>query len=110
MQHQWPGNVRELKNFIERLVIMTRSQVIDVKDIPAPLGPRKDEEDHKELFSCPTLREARYEFEKRFIQRKLVEHGNNVSQTAEAIGVERSHLHRKIRSFGIEEQSEFRSE
>ncbi len=108
MQHQWPGNVRELKNFIERLVIMTRGRVIDVNDIPAPLGPRR-EEDHNDLFSYSIFREARYEFEKRFILRKLAEHGNNISQTAEAIGVERSHLYKKIRSLGIEEKSSFRT-
>jgi len=102
MQHHWPGNVRELKNFIERLVIMTRTRTIDVEDIPAPIGPKR-EEDHTGLLSYPTLREARYEFERRFILRKLAEYGNNISQTAEAIGLERSHLHRKIRSLGIEE-------
>ncbi len=99
IRYQWPGNVRELKNVLERLVIMTSSGVIGVEDLPhyisgAEPGTGKD-------FFRGTLKEARRDFEKEFIIRKLDEVGGNISKAAEAIGVERSHLYRKIKSYGI---------
>jgi two-component system nitrogen regulation response regulator NtrX len=106
MQHDWPGNVRELKNIVERLVIMTPGRVIDVGDIP-PL--QKTENGQRlETAAIPfpsdldSLREARQDFEKQFIIKKLKEFEGNISRTAEAIGLERSNLHRKIKSFGLD--------
>ncbi|HPC47590.1 MAG TPA: sigma-54 dependent transcriptional regulator, partial [Deltaproteobacteria bacterium] len=99
MQHDWPGNVRELKNIIERLVIMTPSDTITADDIPSlgtmPAG------DLDRLLDMQELKDARSEFEKIFIERKLAQCGNNISRTADLIGVERSNLHRKIKSLGI---------
>ena len=54
----------------------------------------------------PTFREARTEFERQYLRKKLAEYNWNISQTAEAIGLERSHLHRKIKSYGVEPQAE----
>ncbi|PKN34221.1 MAG: Fis family transcriptional regulator [Deltaproteobacteria bacterium HGW-Deltaproteobacteria-19] len=104
MRHDWPGNVRELKNIVERLVIMAPGRVIGVADIP-PL--QKTENGHRpEAPASPSeldsLREARQDFEKQFIMKKLKEFEGNISKTAEAIGLERSNLHRKIKSFGLE--------
>ncbi|MGV8081566.1 MAG: sigma-54-dependent transcriptional regulator [Syntrophales bacterium] len=104
MRHEWPGNVRELKNIVERLVIMTPARVIGAADIP-PL--QKTENGHRpeppaELPESDSLREARQDFEKQFIVKKLKEFEGNISKTAEAIGLERSNLHRKIKSFGLE--------
>jgi len=103
MKHNWPGNVRELKNIIERLVIMTPSSVIskcdlsplfeDVKAQVAPLEPD---------ITADTFREAKQDFERQYIIRKLREFDGNISRTAEAIGLERSNLHKKIRSYGLE--------
>ncbi len=106
--HEWPGNVRELKNLVERLVILTPHEVIDAADLPERVG-RAAREDSGEaaggeeagLAGDGSLREARARFEREFILRKLAEHGGNVSATAEAIGLERSHLHKKMKSLGI---------
>jgi len=101
MAYSWPGNVRELKNLIERLVIMTPGNVITTDDVPAyirgaqPAPPAN-------LFRSKLLKEARRDFEKEFILRRLKEFGGNISKTAESIGIERSHLYRKIRSYGID--------
>ncbi len=102
--YEWPGNVRELKNVIERLVIMTPGAVITGDDIPSyikgagPVQPRS-------IFGSALLKEARREFEREFISRKLKEFGGNIAKTAEAIGIERSHLYRKIKSYGIEHEN-----
>ncbi len=96
MDYDWPGNVRELKNTIERLVIMSSSENIDVKEIQPLKALRSD------YFSYKTLREAREHFEKNFITKKLQENSWNVSKTAEDLEIERSNLHRKIKSLGIE--------
>ncbi len=104
LTYEWPGNVREIKNLVERLVIMTPSNIVTPDDIPAyikgvvPAQP-------KNLFRSSLLKEARKEFEREFISRKLKEFGGNISKTAEAIGIERSHLYRKIRSYGIEQEN-----
>ncbi len=100
MQHDWPGNVRELKNIIERLVIMTPGSTITADDI-IPLGTRTTTEMDR-IFDMQELKDARAEFEKIFIERKLGQCGNNISKTADLIGVERSNLHRKIKSLGID--------
>lgn len=96
MEHEWPGNVRELKNTIERLVIMTPSDIIDVKEVQPVRGMKSD------FTSFKTLRDAREHFEKDFILKKLQEYNWNVSKTAEELEIERSNLHRKIKSLGIE--------
>lgn len=103
MRHDWPGNVRELKNIIERLVIMSAGPVIKESDILFHLNLAESQQSEKasDLFLIPRLREARTEFEKRYILRKLSEFNNNITQTAQAMGIERSHLHRKIKSLGL---------
>ena len=100
MQHDWPGNVRELKNIVERLVIMTPGDVITVDDI-LPLGSRAASATDR-LIDITLLKDARAEFEKMFIEKKLKECGYNISKTADLIGVERSNLHRKIKGLGID--------
>ncbi len=100
MQHDWPGNVRELKNIVERLVIMTPGNTITADDI-MPLGSKPTSELDK-IFDMVELKDARSEFEKIFIERKLIQCGNNISKTADLIGVERSNLHRKIKSLSID--------
>jgi two-component system, NtrC family, nitrogen regulation response regulator NtrX len=118
MSREWPGNVRELRNFVERLFILTPAEMIDVADMKQvgyDFGAYREYESEKtspgldpafpgsvEIRQVRTLREARAEFEKEFILKKLEENQGNVSKTAEVIGVERSHLHRKIKSYGIE--------
>jgi two-component system nitrogen regulation response regulator NtrX len=94
-QYDWPGNVRELRNIIERLVIMTPSDVITDKDIIFYEISKKD------YFSIKTLKEAKEAFEKDYILRKLQENNFNITKTAEMLEIERSNLHRKIKSYGI---------
>jgi two-component system, NtrC family, nitrogen regulation response regulator NtrX len=105
--YEWPGNVRELKNIIERLVIMTPGGTIAVNHIPGYIsaGETPREMVVGKAGSMPefsTLREAREEFEKEFIIQKLEENDWNITKTAEAIELERSNLHRKIKSYGID--------
>jgi len=95
LNYDWPGNVRELKNIIERLVIMTQADTITEKDISLYDIGKKD------YFSYKTLKEAREAFEKDFILLKLKENNWNISKTAEALNIERSNLHRKIKSYGL---------
>lgn len=94
--HDWPGNVRELRNTIERLLIMTPSEVITEKDITLSGGIEM-----ADYFRYRTLKEARDAFERDFILRKLEENDWNVSKTAEQLDIERSNLHRKIRAYNI---------
>ncbi|OPY87738.1 MAG: Transcriptional regulatory protein ZraR [Smithella sp. PtaU1.Bin162] len=104
MQHDWPGNVRELKNIIERLIILTPGNEITVRDIP-PLNARID---NSEVLPVPpvftaadSLKDAKMDFERQFIIKKLEENEGNISKTAEAIGLERSNLHKKLKSFKV---------
>jgi len=102
-KHPWPGNVRELKNLVERLVIMTPGKEIQASDIPPPYTQEPYLE--KVLASsleAATVREAKETFEKAFIARKLQEYKWNISQTADAIGMERSNLHKKIKAYGLD--------
>lgn len=105
MEHNWPGNVRELKNITERLFIMTSADVIAADDIPA-LFRESDQilPDRLESVSG-TYKEAKWNFEKHYIEKKLREYDGNISRTAEAIGLERSNLHRKIKSYGLDVKS-----
>jgi len=101
--YRWPGNVRELRNMVERLVIMARSNTITPEDIPSNIKGAQPAQSGN-LFSGSLLKEARRDFEREFIMRKLKEFGGNIARTAEAIGIERSHLYRKIKSYGIEHE------
>jgi two-component system nitrogen regulation response regulator NtrX len=99
--YPWPGNVRELKNLVERLAIMTESEVIDEADIPSSYKHKDAMTPELGIFDVGFLKEAKKQFEKMYILRKLSENENNISQTADSIGIERSHLHKKIKSFGF---------
>lgn len=92
--YEWPGNVRELRNFIEKMVIMVADDAIDEKQVEFPA-------EESELFRYSKLKDARDSFEKQFIEKKLRENNWNVSKTAEVLDVERSNLHRKIKTYGI---------
>jgi len=96
--YEWPGNIRELRNMIERLVIMTPSNMITAKNIMMISAARSD------YFVFNTLKEARDSFEKDFIIKKLEENNWNISKTAEILDIERSNLHRKIKAYDIKTQ------
>ncbi len=107
--HSWPGNVRELKNLVERLVIMAPGPEIREADLP-PLGEREAGVSPAAEPVVGPLREARAEFERRYILDRLRANKGNVSRTAEELEIERSNLHRKIKALGIEIDSEVRDE
>lgn len=101
--YEWPGNVRELKNIIERLVIMVAELSIEPRHLPASIHRQNHAgRTLSGLGDSTTFREAKEEFEKDYILHKLEEYEWNISKTAEAIDIERSNLHRKIKAFGIE--------
>jgi two-component system nitrogen regulation response regulator NtrX len=102
MEHDWPGNVRELKNIIERLIIMTPSNEINTDDIPE-LNVRTEQGSGtpESSMASDSLRDARLDFERQFIIKKLEEYDGNISRTAEAIGLERSNLHKKLKSLKV---------
>jgi len=99
MAHDWPGNVRELRNWIERACIFSNTESIDFIDLQS-LHETKESE--VAIASESSLREAKAAFEKKYILNMLEQNGYNVTKTAQAIGVERSHLHKKMKSYGIE--------
>jgi two-component system nitrogen regulation response regulator NtrX len=103
-RYHWPGNVRELKNVVERIAIMIPRVEIHPADIRR-FVEGDTSETTPDILKTPfrSLREARAAFERYFITRKLRENGWNVTKTAEVMGVERSHLHRKMKILGIEE-------
>jgi two-component system, NtrC family, nitrogen regulation response regulator NtrX len=102
IKHSWPGNVRELKNFIERVYILTPGEYVDVHDLRfAGLNLQSESSEASELS---TFREARANFEKDYLIKKINENGGNISRTAEVIGLERSYLHRKIKAYGLDSQ------
>ena len=104
--HSWPGNVRELKNFVERIAIMCPEEIIDVDKIRTFLGLSDQaasplRESSLTPFKTNDFKEARRLFEREYLQFKLEENGGNISRTAESVGLERSHLHKKLKSLEI---------
>lgn len=104
LSYTWPGNVRELKNLLERLCIMVPGPQINLGDLGdfVDAGDVSDHVGGKFQILASNLKQAKSDFERAFILDKLEEHSWNVSKTAEAIGIERSNLHRKIKSLEID--------
>ena len=98
----WPGNVRELKNFIWRLAILTPGPQIDLPDLQLTPEVEAAPGEVDRLLNMPDFREARAGFEKEYLRRQLEECGGSVSLLAEKIGLERSHLYRKLKTYGLE--------
>ncbi|MGE0458301.1 MAG: sigma-54-dependent transcriptional regulator [Bauldia sp.] len=105
--HDWPGNIRQLRNNVERLLILARgeaSDMITADMLPAEIGemlpatPGKAGGEH--LMAMP-LREAREVFERDYLAAQVARFGGNISRTAEFVGMERSALHRKLKSLGV---------
>lgn len=102
LHYRWPGNVRELRNLVERMVIMVTGDRIERRHLPQSLtnhGHSTQSRGTSGGFS--TLHEARAAYERDYILRKLDENHGNVSRTAEVLGLERSHLYRKMKALGI---------
>jgi two-component system nitrogen regulation response regulator NtrX len=100
LSYEWPGNVRELRNMVERLVIMTPGDVIGPEALPPPLRPR-DAAQPEDTQKEKTLKEAREAFERAYILGELRALDWNMTRTAQKLGIERSHLYRKLKAYGI---------
>ncbi len=100
--YSWPGNVRELRNTIERVCIMHSKIKVTAADLPVLGG----EEPPAASFRFPSFKEATDAYHREFIQRKLQEAEGNVSRAAELMGVDRSHLYRRMRALGIQVRGE----
>jgi DNA-binding NtrC family response regulator len=103
--HTWPGNIRELKNLVQRLLILSQSEEVTEADVAAALGAQKTmvsmEAIPAALFDLP-LREARDYFEKAYLEHHLKLVGGNVGDIAATVGMERTHLYRKLKGLGID--------
>jgi two-component system nitrogen regulation response regulator NtrX len=99
-QYRWPGNVRELRNLVERVLILNpKTQRIERRHLPMLVQRDSTKPGGREEFS--TLTAARDAYERDYILKKMDECGGNVSRAAEALGLERSHLYRKMKALGI---------
>ena len=98
-KHLWFGNVRELKNTVERVLIMSSKSKITAEDLPE-LGTSSDEHPASS-FRFPSFKAATDAYHREFILHKLAEFDGNVSRAAEEMGVDRSHLYRRMRNLGI---------
>jgi len=101
-EYDWPGNVRELRNTIERVVIMAAKERIGADDLPqlgtlegVKMPPR---------YNFTSYREGRESYERNYILRKLAECDGNVTRTAEALDIDRSHLYRRMKALGISDK------
>ena len=104
LEYPWPGNIRELKNFIERINIMVDEEEISEETLEYYLGERTNTGSGNgwlDEFQDMKLQEAKNEFEKSLIERALEENGNNISRTAEVLGIYPSNLHGKMKKLGI---------
>jgi two-component system nitrogen regulation response regulator NtrX len=106
MSHHWPGNVRELRNFVERLAIMCQEPTISADHVRLFLNPSQTSGQDDSSSSLNSLLSVDYKtakrlFEMAYLQNRLLQNDNNISKTAEQVGLERSHLHKKLKSFEI---------
>jgi two-component system nitrogen regulation response regulator NtrX len=97
-QHHWPGNVRELKNVLERVMILN-PQIMRIERKHLPVLVARSSGRRGEEF--PSLQQAREAYERDYILRKLEDCSGNVTRAAEILGLERSHLYRKMKALGI---------
>ena len=107
--HSWPGNVRELRNLIQRLLVLGGEGEVSIQEVEDTLNQsaaslESEDSGHKGLFDLP-LREAREQFERDYLIYQLKKAGGSVGKLSESVGMERTHLYRKLRSLGIDPKS-----
>jgi two-component system nitrogen regulation response regulator NtrX len=104
--HGWPGNIRELRNLVRRMLVLGGEGEVTVAEVDealrqSPAQPAAETADYPPLFDLP-LREARERFERDYLVFKLREAGGSVGKLADAVGMERTHLYRKLRALGVD--------
>ena len=105
--YPWPDNVHELKNLVRRLLLSGSDEDISLEEVEAEIsaaGPVDEPLVKQDLLALP-LREAREQFERAYLQQQLVLCHGKVGQLAKRVGMERTHLYRKLRSLGIDFKS-----
>ncbi|AGC50110.1 sigma-54 dependent transcriptional regulator [Lawsonia intracellularis] len=112
-QYCWPGNVRELLNFVERMVILYSGKKVCLTDLPQEMHTKRSIDPSKKQFNISQeissiitssdidFKQAKIAFETKFLTEKLHAYQGNITRLAEAIGLERSYLYRKLKSYGI---------
>jgi DNA-binding NtrC family response regulator len=104
--HSWPGNIRELRNLVQRLLILGGEGEVSIAEVEDALrqnaaGVASSSTARPSSFDLP-LREAREQFEREYLRYQLRKAGGSVGKLAESVGMERTHLYRKLRSLGID--------
>jgi len=117
--YPWPGNLRELRNLVQRLLILGSSPDVTLEEVDQALGslaaapaadaPKGDRGDFAVDFSLP-LREAREQFERAYLLHQLAAAGGSVGRLAKAVGMERTHLYRKLKDLGVDAKASSRDE
>jgi DNA-binding NtrC family response regulator len=107
--HSWPGNVRELRNLVQQLLVLGGKDEVSAAEVEEalkqnPTEAAVDSGGRPKYFDLP-LREAREQFEREYLIFKLKEAGGSVGRLAEAVGMERTHLYRKLRALGVDPKS-----
>ena len=102
--YPWPGNVRELRNLVHRLLIAGEDETVSLEEIESELQVAAAANEplvKQDLLALP-LREAREHFERAYLQQQLILSGGKVGQLAKRVGMERTHLYRKLRALGVD--------
>jgi DNA-binding NtrC family response regulator len=102
--YPWPGNISELASLVQRLLLANGQEEIGLEELELELAPAADEDLSllkKDLLSLP-LREAREQFERAYLTQQLAICGGKVGQLAKRVGMERTHLYRKLRALGVD--------
>ena len=107
--HSWPGNVRELRNVVKQLLVLGGEGEVSAREVEealkqSPAAGRPETAARPDWFDLP-LREAREQFEREYLTFKLAEAEGSVGRLAESVGMERTHLYRKLRALGIDPRS-----
>ena len=104
--YSWPGNIRELKNLVQRLLILGHTETISVEEVETALGEQSGYKSDNDIrnFDLP-LRDAREKFEKAYLEYQLKQANGSVSKIAQSVGMERTHLYRKLKMLGIDIKS-----
>jgi len=105
-EYSWPGNVRELRNLVERLLILVSGEVVKPGDLPLLPGAVNAAAEGGTFLGCTDFQDFKTRSESAFLQHKLKENLYNVSRTAEALGMQRSNLYKKITKYDLRTQPE----